>query len=164
MRFSVVSSTVAVTAAAVLLTPVAARAATGLDPIRVKGATATGTLQRSVSVTVALAPRDKAGLAAAARRGGGLTPAAFNAQYAPSSATVDAVRSWASSSGLSVDSVSANRTLVRVSGAAAAVGKAFGTTLQTFKAPDGSTFYAPSVAAKLPPALAGNTTAVLGLS
>src|ERR1700748_2335139 len=96
MRFSVVSSTVAVAAAAVLLTPVAAHATTGLDAIRVKGATATGTLQRSVAVTVALAPRDKAGLAAAARKGAGLTPAAFNARFAPATATVDAVRSWAS--------------------------------------------------------------------
>ena len=34
-------------------------------------------------------------------------------QFAPSTATVDAVRSWASAGGLSVDSVSANRTLVR---------------------------------------------------
>src|SRR5204863_239628 len=82
-------------------------------------------------------------------------PAAFNAQFAPSTATVDAVRSWAGASGLSVESVSANRTLVRLSGSAAAVGKAFGTTLQTFQAPDGSTFYAPSVAAKLPAAFSG---------
>ncbi len=164
MRFTVVSSTVAVAAAAVLFTPVAAHATTGLDAVRVKGATATGTLQRSVSFTVALAPRDKAGLAAAARKGSGLTPAAFNAQFAPSTATVDAVRSWASASGLSVDSVSANRTLVGLSGSSAAVGKAFGTTLQTFKAPDGSTFFAPASAARLPATLAGSTTAVLGLS
>src|ERR1700755_3405759 len=164
MRFSVVSSTVAVAAAAVLLTPVAGHPTTGLDAVRVKGATATGTLQRSVSFTVALAPRDKAGLAAAARRGAGLTPAAVQPAVARATATVDAVRSWASGAGLSVDSVSANRTLVRLSGPAAAAGKAFGTTLQTFKAPDGSTFYAPAAAAKLPASLSGSTTAVLGLS
>ena len=70
MRFTVVSSAVAVSAAAVLLTPVAAFATTGLDAVRVKGATATGTLQRdSVPVTVALAPRDKAGLQRRPRRG-----------------------------------------------------------------------------------------------
>src|SRR3954464_776596 len=85
MRLTVVSSTVAATAAAVLLTPVAALATTGLDAVRVKGATATGALQRgSVPVTVALAPRDKAGLKAAAAQGRGLTPAAFNSRFAPS--------------------------------------------------------------------------------
>src|SRR4051794_20927443 len=129
MRFSVVSSTVAVAAAAVLLTPVAAHATTGLDAVRVKGATATGTLQRSVSFTVALAPRDRAGLARAAARGGGLTPAAFNAQFAPSTATVDAVRSWASAAGLAVDSLSPNPPFGRVSGPAGAGGEGVGPTV-----------------------------------
>jgi pseudomonalisin/xanthomonalisin len=114
-------------------------------------------------VTIALAPRDKAGLAAAAARGGGLTPAQFNAQFAPATATVDAVRSWAAANSLSVASVSANRTLVRVSGSAANVGKAFGTTLESFKA-GSSTFFAPATEATVPAAFAGQTTAVLGLS
>src|ERR1700760_4391865 len=119
MRFSVVSSTVAVTAAAALLAPVAAHAATGLDAVRVKGATDAGALNRSsVPVTIALAPRDKAGLAAAAAKGGGLTPAQFNAKYAPTTATVSAVKAWAKGAGLKVTSVSANRTLVHLSGSA----------------------------------------------
>jgi hypothetical protein len=146
------------------LTPVAAFAATGLDPVRLKGATDTGALQRaSVPVTIALAPRDKAGLAAAAARGGGLTPAQFNAQFAPASATVDAVRTWAAASSLDVVSVSANRTLVRVSGSAANVGKAFGTTLESFKS-GSTTFFAPATKARVPAAFSGQTTAVLGLS
>jgi len=164
MRLSVVSSAVAVSAAAVLLTPVAAFAATGLDPVRLKGATDAGALQRaSVPVTIALAPRDKAGLAAAAARGGGLTPAEFNERFAPAAATVDAVRSWAGANSLNVVSVSANRTLVRVSGSAENVGKAFGTTLERFTSGSGS-FFAPSREATVPAAFSAQTTAVLGLS
>jgi pseudomonalisin len=152
-------------AAALLLAAPNALAATGLDPIRVSGSTDQGALSRaSVPVTLALAPRDKAGLDRAAARGGGLTPAQFNASYAPSTATVQAVRDWAASSGLTVSSVSANRLLVRVTGSAAAVGKAFGTSLHSFKAPSGSTFFAPATKATVPSSFAGQTTAVLGLS
>src|SRR6202000_133034 len=125
---SMLASTAVLTA--VLLVPGAAHAATGLDALRLSGASATGTLSSSsVPVTIALAPRDKAGLAAAAKKGGGLTPAQFNAKYAPTTATVSAVRSWAKTAGLKVTSVSANRTLVHLSGSAAKVSKAFKTTL-----------------------------------
>src|ERR1700754_1348975 len=163
MRLSVVSSAVAVSAAAVLLAPVAARGATGLDPVRLSGATASGALNRSVSVTVALAPRSKAGLAKAAAAGRGLTPAQFNRRFAPSKATVKAVRKWAKARTLKVQSVSATRTLVRLRGSAAHVGRAFGTKLERFTASGGS-FYAPASRAKLPAVLKGRTTAVLGLS
>ncbi len=164
MRFTLASSAV-LSAAAVLLAPAAAHAATGLDPLRVSGATATGTLSRaSVPVTIALAPRDRAGLAAAAARGGGLTPAQFNTRFAPADTTVSAVRSWAADAGLNVTSVSANHTLVRVTGSAAEVSNAFGTTLESFRAPNGSAFFAPATTAKLPAAFAGQTTSVLGLT
>ena len=163
LRLTIVLPTVAVSAAAVLLTPVASFAATGLDPVRISGATSTGALQRSsVPVTLALAPRDPAGLKQAAARGGGLTPAQFNSRYAPAAADVSAVRDWAAASSLTVESVSANRTLVRVTGTAAAVGQAFGTTLQSFKAKDGSTFFAPAAKARVPAGL--HVTSVLGLS
>jgi pseudomonalisin len=165
MRLSVVLSTVAVTAAVVVQAPAAASAATGLDPVVVKGAIATGALDRAaVPVTIALAPRDKAGLAKAAARGGGLTPARFNARFAPAKSEVKAVRAWARANALKVASVSANRTLVRLTGSSAAVGKAFHTTLTTFKAPDGSTFFAPASRARLSGSLSGHVTSVLGLS
>jgi subtilase family serine protease len=163
MRLSIVAPAIAVSAAAVLLTPVAASAATGLDPVRVSGAVATGTLDRAgVPVTLALAPRDKAGLARAAAAGRGLTPAQFDARYAPSDAQLGAVRDWAAAHSLRVASVSANRTLVRVTGSAAAVGDAFGTTLKTFRTSSGSTFFAPATKATVPASL--NVTSVLGLS
>ena len=111
-----------VAAAAVFATaPNALAATTGLDPVRVSGATDAGALSRSaVPVTIVLAPRDKAGLDRAAKAGGGLTPVQFNTRFAPSATTVQAVRTWAAASGLTVSSVSANRLLVRVSGSAAA--------------------------------------------
>ena len=126
------------------------------------GATATGALHASsVPVTIALAPRHRAALAKAAARGHGLTPARFNRRFAPSAAPV---RRWARNHWLKVSSVSANRLLVRVTGSSAAVGRAFRTSLRTFKAPDGSTFFAPGKAARLTGALRGRTTSVLGLS
>jgi pseudomonalisin len=166
MRLRLVPPAAVVAAAAVFATaPNALAATSGLDPIRVSGATDTGALSRSaVPVTIVLAPRDKAGLDQAAKAGSGLTPAQFNSRFAPSTTTVQAVRSWASASGLTVSSVSANRLLVRVSGSAAAVGKAFGTTLHSFRAPSGSTFFAPAGKATVPASFAGQTKAVLGLS
>src|SRR5262249_20455689 len=114
VRITLVSSAAALTAAAVLLAPAVARAASGLDPVRVKGSKSTGALSRAhVPVTLALAPRDTAGLAKAAAKGGGLTPAQFNARYAPS---VKAVRAWAKAHSLKVKSVSANHLLVVLDG------------------------------------------------
>src|SRR5690348_4062262 len=164
MRLRLVPPAAVVAAAAVFATaPNALAATTGLDPIRVSGATDTGALSRSaVPVTIVLAPRDQAGLDRAAKAGGGLTPAQFNSRFAPSTTTVQAVRSWASANGLS-SSVSANRLLVRVSGSASAVGRAFGTRLHSFSA-NGSTFFAPATKATVPAAFAGQTKAVLGLS
>src|SRR5690348_10109901 len=154
MRLRLVPPAAVVAAAAVFATaPNALAATTGLDPIRVSGATDTGALSRAaVPVTIVLAPRDKAGLDRAAAAGGGLTPAQFNSRFAPSTTTVQAVRSWASANGLTVSSVSSNRVLVRVSGSAAAVGRAFGTALHSFRAPDGSTFFAPARQATVPAA------------
>ena len=166
MRLRLVPPAAVVAAAAVFATaPNALAATTGLDPVRVSGATDAGALSRSaVPVTIVLAPRDKAGLDRAAKPAVGLTPAQFNTRFAPSATTVQAVRTWAAASGLTVSSVSANRLLVRASGSAAAVGKAFGTTLHSFRAPSGSTFFAPATRAAVPAAFAGQTTAVLGLS
>src|SRR5690242_6850004 len=162
MRLTI-ASTIAVIA--VLLAPAAASAATGLDPVRISGSTSTGALDRaSVPVTLALDVRDKAGLRQAAAAGGGLTPAQFNSRFAPTEADVSAVRSWAETNALQVDSVSANRTLVRVSGTSQAVGRAFGTTLRAFRAPDGATYFAPATRALLPLAIASKVNAVLGLS
>lgn len=135
----------------------------------VRGAPATGRLR----IVLALAPRNQAALGAltaAATRAPGpssrraLTPAEYTRRFAPSAGTVRAVRSWASRAGLHVDAVTPNRLLVDVSGPASAVGAAFGTSLRGFTAPGGLSYVGPGTAARLPAALAGHVSAVVGLS
>src|SRR3954449_4691888 len=135
--------------------------ARGLAPLVVKNATRAGAPSSAVAATVVLAPRNAAALdALTARPHAALSTAQFNAQYAPSAATVRSVRAWATRSGLSVSSVSANRTLVRLSGSPAAVGRAFGVRLVSYRLPNGTTYFTPNRTAKLP----RGARAVLGLS
>lgn len=143
----------------------------GLGQLAVAGQTDLGVAPaaRRTSVVVALAPRDAHGLdvlagAVAAGRAAALTPGQVSARFAPTTGTVGAVRSWATHGGLRVEEVAPDRSFVRVTGPAAAMGRAFGTTLHDFRRSDGSTWTAPATAGRLPAALAAHTTAVLGLS
>src|SRR4051794_16437921 len=103
---------IGVTALAALAVPASASAVTtaqkeGLAPILVSGGTDLGALPaRSMQVTVALAPRNKAALDRVVRNRQTSSRATYNSTYAPAQAAVNAVRSWASSNGLSVSSVS----------------------------------------------------------
>ncbi len=91
MRITLVSSAVAMTAAAVLLAPAVASATTRVGPDPGQGLEVDGHAEAAhVPVTLALASRNAAGLKQAAAKGGGLTPAQFNARYAPTAATVSA--------------------------------------------------------------------------
>lgn len=128
---------------------------------------------RPARVTLALPLRDQAGLMAAVgamydpsspRYRHFLTPGQFAAAYSPTPGQLGSVTSWAASSGLAVTSVSPNRTLVEVAGTAASLGRALGTTLERFRAPDGSTYVSTPASAVLPGALAGQVDAVVGLS
>lgn len=158
-------------AIAALALPTAASAATsaqlrGLAPVLLHGRTDAAALPaRQLHFTLALAPRNRAGLARAARRHSLAARAAeFNSDFAPAQATVDAVRSWAKSNGLTVDSVSSNRLLVRLSGSSADVAGAFGTSLQRYRDASGSSYFTPSSTAKLPSSISSNVAAVVGLS
>lgn len=95
-----------------------------------------------------------------------LTSQQFVDRYGPTQETVDSVRSWLTSQGLHVDSVSGNRHFVNVTGSTATLEKAFGTTLATYRyrAPGGvvQRLVAPTHAISLPSKLTG-ITAVLGL-
>src|ERR1700679_495472 len=86
----------------------------GTSAWRDRTATATGTFHASrMSVTLALGWRNAAALKALlAGPHAALTPAQFNARFAPSAATISAIRTWAKTHHLSVGSVSANRALV----------------------------------------------------
>src|SRR4051794_35972351 len=140
--------------------------ARGLAPLRVKGATAAGAPTASrLSVTLALAPRNAAGLdALVASPHAPISTGEFNARYAPAPAAVAAVKAWARRAGLTVTSVSANRLLVRLAGSPAAVGRAFGVNLVSYRLASGRTYYTPDGTARLPAAVDAVTRSVMGLS
>ncbi|HTY96363.1 MAG TPA: S53 family peptidase [Solirubrobacteraceae bacterium] len=141
-----------------------ALALSGAAPVLSKGSTALGPAEGEQSVVLTLAPRRSGALQALAGAGtGGLTPAAFMSSYAPTTATVQAISTWAAKSGLKVSSVSADRLLVRVTGPAAALGSALGTTFERYAAAGGD-YVSTSATAALPAAIAGKVTAVTGLS
>ncbi|MBD3784515.1 MAG: S8/S53 family peptidase, partial [Micrococcales bacterium] len=91
-----------------------------------------------------------------------LSDAQYRSRFAPTAASVAAVRSWAKGAGLRVDAVGADNHFVSVSGSASAVSQAFTAGLQTFSV-DGHTGTAPTTAVTVPDSLAGQVLAVTGL-
>ncbi len=137
------------------------------------GAAVTGALPstRPVSAMVVLAPNDPAALAAAVegvstpgssqyRRY--LTPAEFDAQYAPAPAVRQRVEAWLGAAGLTVRATSSPLAL-RVSGPAGAVQAAFATKLDTLRLSDGAEAETDTVAPSVPEDLAGVVRGVVGL-
>jgi subtilase family serine protease len=92
-----------------------------------------------------------------------LTPAAFQARFAPTAATVQQVRSYLAQSGVQVTGVAQGNLWVSASGTVAQLNKAFGTTLRTYSV-NGKTLRAPAAAVTVPASLAGVITTVSGLS
>jgi subtilase family serine protease len=156
---------VALLGAAGLAGPAAAAPA-GLATWHDSSATEAGALPaQPMSITLTLTPQNAAGLKGlVASPHAALTPAQFNAQYAPTPATVTAIRSWATASKLSVASVSGNRLLVKLTGSSTAVAAALHTTFARFSSARDGSFYAPTSTARLPAALSSKVSAVLGLS
>jgi len=92
--------------------------------------------------------------------------AQVRATFTPSAAEVSAVRSWLTSSGLTVTKVSASApadAYIAVSGSVAAASKAFGITFGTYRAPGGQAARAPQSAATAPASVAADVLAVSGL-
>src|ERR1700760_722648 len=83
--------------AAMAFAPSAMAGTAGTSAWRVKNATSSGAYNASsMSITLALAERNQSALTALlATPHAPLTPAQFAAQFGPSTATVDAIRSWA---------------------------------------------------------------------
>src|SRR5260370_14361113 len=92
-----------------------------------------------------------------------LTTAQYAAMFAPTSAQVAGLRQWLMSSGLRVDAVGPANAYIAVSGTAAAINNAFGTTLSTFNV-NGKSEQAPSQDVSVPDEVAGSVTAVTGLT
>ena len=152
--------------AAMALAPSALAQTAGTSAWRVRNATDSGAYSASrMSVTLALAERNQSALnALVAKPHAALTPAQFAAQFSPSTATIDAIRSWAAAHKLTVSSVSANRLLVTLSGSSSQLSSALQTGFERFHSSADGNFFAASKAAHLPSAFASSVSAVLGLS
>ncbi len=152
--------------AAMAFAPSALAGTAGTSAWRVRSATDSGAYSASrMSVTLALAERNQSALdALVAKPHAALTPAQFAAQFAPSTATIDAIRSWAATNHLSVSSVSSNRLLVTLTGSSSQLSSALQTGFERFHSAADGNFFAASKAAQLPSAFASDVTAVLGLS
>jgi subtilase family serine protease len=140
-----------------------------------KRLSSTAVTSGTVSAKVYLAPNHQAALAsavAAVSTPGSksyrhfMTAAAVRAEFAPSAAEVASVKSWLTSAGLRVTSVSAKApagAYVGVRGSVAAASKAFGVTFGTYRGPGGQSARAPQQAATAPSSVASSVLAVSGL-
>jgi pseudomonalisin len=152
--------------AAMAFAPSALAGTAGTSAWRVRNATDSGAYSASrMSVTLALAERNQSALNALIDKPhAALTPAQFAAQFSPSTATIDAIRTWAAANDLSVSSVSSNRLLVTLSGSSSQLSSALQTGFERFHSAADGDFFAAAKAARLPASFASNVTAVLGLS
>jgi subtilase family serine protease len=152
--------------AAMVFAPSALAGTAGTSAWHVRNATDSGAYSASrMSVTLALAERNQSALnALIAKPHAALTPAQFAAQFGPSAATIEAIRSWAAAHGLTVSSVSANRLLVTLTGSSSQLESALQTHVERFHSTTDGNFFAATKAAHLPSAFASDVTAVLGLS
>jgi subtilase family serine protease len=127
---------------------------------------------KSMSIEVALAPRNAAGLNKTLKAlynphsssyHHWLAAGKFSARYAPSASKRTAVSSYLRSAGLTVHS-SSSPFLVRASGSSAKVSSAFRTTLRMYKDKKGVKYFSNSTAVRMPSSLAPSVLGVIGLS
>ena len=163
--------------AAALAMPVAASAAApSVSPLVLRpGVTAVGetAAAKQISVALVLPSRDPGGAAAFATHVSTpgdalyrqyLKPGEFAARFGATEANYAAVRAWAVSQGLTVGEAYTARTILPVSGSAAALGAAFGVKFSDFRDAQGRVFYAADGEAKLPPGISSLVDSVVGLS
>jgi subtilase family serine protease len=134
--------------------------------------TATVPINQHIDARVWLAPNNSAQLNSLAQAvsdpsssqyGQYLTPAQYDAQFAPTAAQVSAVSGWLAGAGLSIVTVGPDNHYVAVSGSAAAINAAFGTQLALYQV-NGTQQQAPSSDLTVPSSIAGTVLAVTGLS
>jgi kumamolisin len=125
-----------------------------------------------MQIEVAVAPRDEAGLnsmlAALYDKNSPsyhhyLSTGEFDARYAPTPASRDAVAKFLSGSGLTVVP-SDSPFLVRATGSSAQIQRTFHTQLNTFKDPQGTKYFANSTPVYMPSSLVGTSMGVIGLT
>jgi len=93
-----------------------------------------------------------------------LTGAQFDAQYGPTQADYDQVKSWAASEGLTITREYSSRTVLNVKGSVAAVQSAFGVKIADFVLPNGSVVYSHDRAPQVPQHIGAIISGVLGLT
>ncbi|HEY0383058.1 MAG TPA: protease pro-enzyme activation domain-containing protein, partial [Candidatus Elarobacter sp.] len=140
-------------------------AATATGAIALANATDLGQLDgnKPVNVVLALQMRNVDAVKAAIAARQIVSRSAFVSQYAPSSAQVAAATAYLQQSGFTNITPAPNNMLVTASASAAAVQKAFNTTLHAFSV-GGKPYYANTQPAFVPTSLGGNVVAVLGLT
>ena len=126
----------------------------------------------TIGLTLALAPRDPAGLARYAAGvvdprspdyGHTLTAAAIGDRFGPSAAALGRLAEGLARSGLAIVSAPPQRTTLRVSGPVRAVEALFATSLERYRDASGQTYLAPTVPPHVPAAFAGVVDGVMGL-
>jgi subtilase family serine protease len=148
--------------------------ATSTQPLTLKGASLLGVTSptKALHLDVVLTQRNPAQAANALKAmytpGSAtyrhfLTPAQYAASYAPTTARINAVTSYLRSAGLSSVAVSANKQLVTATTTVATAAKAFNTAFANYRF-NGKTFTTNTAVASVPAALAGDVSAVVGLS
>ena len=140
-----------------------ANTATGAIPLA--NATDLGQLDRAkpVSVVLGLQMRNVDAVKSSIAAGQKMSRDAFVAQYAPSAAQVSAAVAYLQGQGFTNVTAAPNNMLVEATGSAAAVEKAFNTSLHGFSV-NGTSYFANTQPAFVPAALGGNVVAVLGLT
>jgi kumamolisin len=92
-----------------------------------------------------------------------LTPAQFRKRFGAPADADSRIRSWAKANGLIAEAATGAGTILPVRGTIAAIEKAFGLTINLYRAPDGHMFTSSASAPLLPPAIAGDVAAITGL-
>ncbi len=146
----------------------------GSAPRLPRGARLTGSLAQAtrLQLAVALEPQDPTAmqsLATAVSTPGSpyfrqyLSVSQFAQRFGATSDQITAVTAWLRSTGLTVGAPPANHLTLPVSGTAAQVQQAFGTSLAQVKLPNGRVAYANTVAPTVAPQIAGVVQGVVGL-
>jgi subtilase family serine protease len=99
---------------------------------------------------------------AAVASGRYLTPVQFRQQFAPAQSDVNAVKSWLTDQGFTVDYTPSNNLYVAAEGTVAQAQAAFGVTFNNYTV-DGLTLRAPSTEVTVPTSIAASVESVVGL-
>jgi pseudomonalisin len=150
---------------AAAVTAPAGWAATATGALNLAGATDLGPVPSTQPVTVRLALQlnNPSALKSLVASGQTISPGDFLANYAPTTAQVQAAVSFLQAHGFTNITTEPNDVLIDATAPASAVESAFDTTLHAFSQ-NGANVFANTTAAFVPQSLSGNVIAVLGLN